>query len=184
MPASAPRHSLQRRAVLAGGAATALAVLSGCGFALRETPPLPFARIALVGFAPRSPLAAELSERLAGTVQVVATPGQADVVLQALTDRRERSVVASTAAGQVRELQLRVKFEFRLSSPGGRELIAPTELLLSRDMSYSESIALAKGQEESELYASMQSDIVQQVLRRLARADGAVPPAAPAGSRP
>lgn len=184
MRPAATRDRLLRRTLLAGSAAGALGVLTGCGFALRETPPLPFARIALVGFATRSPLAAELSERLAGAVQVVSTPGQADVVLQALVDQRERSVVASTAAGQVRELQLRMKFEFRLASPGGRELIAPTELLLSRDMSYSESIALAKGQEESELYASMQSDIVQQVLRRLARADSAAPRAAPAASRP
>lgn len=152
--------------------------LAGCGFELRQTPPLPFARIALIGFAARSPLADELRERLAGTVQVVPTPGQADVVLQALDDRRERSVVASTAAGQVRELQLRVKFEFRLVSPGGRELVGPTELMLSRDMSYSESFALAKGQEEAELYAAMQADIVQQVLRRLARADLAAPRAA------
>lgn len=163
-----PRRRGLGLALLAG---IAIGALPGCGFELRQTPPLPFDRIALIGFDARSPLADELRERLSGTVQVVATPGQADVVLQALNDRRERSVVASTAAGQVRELQLRVKFEFRLTSPGGRELIAPTELLLLRDMSYSESFALAKGQEESELYAAMQADIVQQVLRRLARAD-------------
>src|SRR3990167_1695045 len=142
------RFGLALLAGLAGGG------LAGCGFELRQTPPLPFNRIALIGFAARSPLADELRERLVGTVQGVAT------------------------AGQVRELQLRVKFEFRLNSPGGRELVGPTELMLSRDMSYSESFALAKGQEEAELYAAMQADIVQQVLRRLARADLAAPRAA------
>jgi LPS-assembly lipoprotein len=55
-------------------------------------------------------------------------------------------------------------------------LIAPTELLLRRDMSYSETAALGKAQEEAELMASMQSDIVQQVLRRLAQANPAVRP--------
>jgi len=35
-------------------------------------------------------------------------------------------------------------------------------------MSYSESIALAKQHEEIELYREMQTDIVAQVLRRLA----------------
>jgi LPS-assembly lipoprotein len=148
-----------------------LPLLSGCGFRLRETPPMPFARIALSGFGKRSPLEAELRTRLAESVQVVDTPAQAEVVLHALSDRRERSVVASTGAGQVRELQLRLGFEFRLSSPGGRELIAPTDLLLSRDMSYNETAALGKAQEEGELYAAMQADIVQQVLTRLARAD-------------
>ena len=157
-----------------GGAA---ALLAGCGFELRQTPPLPFARIALTGFGAKSPLAAELRTRLGESTVVVDTPGQADVVLHALSDRRERSVVASTGAGQVRELQLRVKFEFRLASPGGRDLIPPAELLLLRDMSYSETVALAKAQEEGELYAAMQTDIVQQVLRRLASVNPA------AGSR-
>jgi LPS-assembly lipoprotein len=41
-------------------------------------------------------------------------------------------------------------------------------ILLSRDMSYSETAALAKEQEENLLYRAMQSDIVAQVMRRLA----------------
>lgn len=172
-----------RRRFLASGAALgAVTLLGGCGFALRQTPPLPFRRIALAGFAERSPLGDALRRRLADAAQVVDTPGQAEVVLRAITDKRERSVVASTAAGQVRELQLRVRFEFSLVSPGGRNLIPPTELLLTRDMSYSESFALAKAQEEAELLAAMQDDIVQQVLRRLARVNlaGLAAPAAPA----
>ena len=179
--------TLARRRLLVaavGAGIAGIAGLSGCGFALRQTPPMPFARIALTGFAERSPLSAELRSRLADSVRVVDTPGQADVVLQALLDKRERSVVASTAAGQVRELQLRVLFEFQLTSPGGRLLIPPTELRLSRDMSYSESIALAKAQEESELVASMQTDLVQQGLRRLARADPAAGRGGPAAPTP
>jgi LPS-assembly lipoprotein len=35
-------------------------------------------------------------------------------------------------------------------------------------MSYSESVALAKEQEEAALFRAMQSDIVAQVMRRLA----------------
>jgi LPS-assembly lipoprotein len=162
---------IARRTWLLGLGLGLAATLPGCGFALRQTPPLPFKRIALTGFDARSPLAAELRERLAPGVQLVDVPGQADVVLQALLDKRERSVVASTAVGQVRELQLRLRFEFQLSSPGGRMLIAPTELLLRRDMTYSETAALGKAQEEAELFAAMQGDIVQQLLRRLAQAN-------------
>ena len=161
-----PTSSRRRLLAALGGAV----LLGGCGFALRQTPPLPFRRIALTGFAADSPLVGSLRQRLADAAQVVDTPGQAEVVLQAITDKRERSVVASTAAGQVRELQLRVRFEFRVVSPGGRELVPANELLLTRDMSYSESFALAKAQEEAELLTAMQDDIVQQVLRRLAQA--------------
>ena len=171
---SAPRREWLRR-VLSAAAPAAAAVaalpLAGCGFALRQTPPLPFARIHFSGFAPRSPLAAELRQRLeeAG-VQVLPAPNTAQVVLLAVTDQRDRRVVASTAVGQVRELQLRVQFGFRMATPGGRELIPLTELLLTRDMSYRETIALAKAQEEAELFAAMQGDIVRQVLQRLASA--------------
>jgi len=76
--------------------------------------------------------------------------------------------VASTAAGQVREVQLRARLKFRVHTPAGRELIPETEILLSRDISYSETAALAKEQEEAFLYRAMQSDIVAQVMRRLA----------------
>jgi LPS-assembly lipoprotein len=39
---------------------------------------------------------------------------------------------------------------------------------VSRDLSYSETAALAKEFEEATLYGEMQSDVVAQVLRRLA----------------
>ena len=157
--------SSRRRALLTALAGTALA---GCGFELRRPPKLSFSSIALIGFAPRSPLAEELRRQLGRQVQVLESPAKAVVVLQALDDVREKSVVASTSAAQVRELQLRLKFNFRAQTPSGRELIPRAELLLSRDLSYSEVAALAKEQEEGELYREMQADVVAQVLRRLA----------------
>ena len=57
---------------------------------------------------------------------------------------------------------------FRLRTPAGQELIAPTELLQTRDVSYNETQALAKEAEEALLMRNMQSDMVQQLLRRLA----------------
>jgi Rare lipoprotein B len=68
----------------------------------------------------------------------------------------------------VRELELRLRVQFRLRTPTGVELIPPTELLQKRDISYSESIALAKEAEEALLVRNMQTDVVQQLMRRLA----------------
>ncbi len=157
---------LGRRLTLAGLGL----LLAGCGFQLRRAPELRFRTVALRGFAERSPLATELRQQInaSDTTRVVEAVGQAQVVLDALTDAREKSVVASTAAGQVREVQLRTRFHFRLIDAQGRELIAASEILLSRDMSYSETIALAKEQEEAALYRAMQNDIAAQVMRRLA----------------
>lgn len=145
------------------------AVLAACGFELRQAPKLPFRRIALVGFEPQSAVGQSLRQQLAaGSVQVMQAPAQAQAVFEALIDKREKSVVASTAAGQVREVQLRAKLRFRLATPGGKLLLPADELLLTRDMSYSETAALAKAQEEALLYRAMEDDIVAQVLRRLA----------------
>jgi len=47
-------------------------------------------------------------------------------------------------------------------------LIEPTELLQQRDISFSETAVLAKEAEEALLYRNMQTDIVQQLMRRLA----------------
>lgn len=151
-----------------GALLLAVGLLGGCGFALRRPPRLAFQSISLVGFAPRSPLAEDLRRELRQQVRVLDDPTKAQVVLQALDDTRERSVVASTAAAQVRELQLRLKFNFRAHTPQGRELIPRVELLLKRDLSYSETQALAKEAEEAELFRDMQTDVVTQVLRRLA----------------
>jgi LPS-assembly lipoprotein len=157
---------MRRRTMLA--AAVAPTALAACGFELRRTPYMAFKSIALVGFTPRSPLGDQLRRALEPSVRVIDQPARAEVVLEAMDDLREKGVVASTAAAQVRELQLRVRLRLRLSTPAGRSLIAPSELLQTRDMSYTETAALAKEQEEQQLYRVMEGDIVQQVLRRLA----------------
>lgn len=148
----------------------ALLPLAGCGFELRRAPELKFRTIQLENFKPRSPLADELRMNInaSTTTLVVDNLAQAQVVLEAIEDVREKVVVASTAVGQVTEFQLREHFIFRLRSVGGRELIPPTEIRQDRDLSYTESAALAKEQEENFLYRAMQSDIVAQVMRRLA----------------
>lgn len=159
-----------RRAFLSAASALGLASLAGCGFELRRAPELRFRTIQLAGFKPRSPLADELRTNINASTTTIVVEGlaQAQVVLEALDDVREKVVVASSVAGQVTEFQLRERFTFRLKSVSGRELIPRTELLQNRDMSYTESAALGKEQEENFLYRAMQADIVSQVLRRLA----------------
>ena len=158
----------ERRTALRLLAAGAALALGGCGFELRQAPAMPFATIARAGFGGRSELAAELRRSLEGRARVVDAPAQAEVVLTALADERSKSVVASSSAAQVREFQLQLKFSFRVSTPAGRELSAPVELVLTRDLTYSENLALAKQDEEADLYREMQADIVNQVTRRLA----------------
>ena len=169
--ASPPRPS--RRTLLAALTLPGL-VLSGCGFALRQPLKLPFSALQWRN-PPQTPVAQALTQALqqAG-VQVGPLPPPAPgaaavgVVMEVLADRRERSVVGQTAAGQVRELALRTRFRFNLRQPNGRVLIDDTELLLERDISFSETAVLSKDAEERLLYLDMQRDIVDLVMRRLA----------------
>ena len=97
---------------------------------------------------------------------------KADVILDVTTERREKVVVSRNSSGQVREFQLRLRFGFKLRTPQDKELIPTTEILQQRDISFNESAVLAKESEEALLYREMQSDIVQQIMRRLAAVNG------------
>ena len=175
-PAALP---VERRAWLRAAAAGALTLgLAGCGFRLRGALKLPFASLRS-NLSERSEIGRELRMQLAASgVQLLGPapagqpPQPVDVELTVLTEQRERAVVGVTATGQVRELQLRVRFKFRLRSGKGRDLIDDTELLQERDLSYDEALALGKQVEEDLLYREMQSDIVRQLLRRLAAVKG------------
>ena len=90
------------------------------------------------------------------------------MILDVLHDLREKTVVGVNATGQVREFQLKIRVKFRLRTPQGNDLIAPTEIVQQRDISFNESAVLAKEAEEVLLYRDMQNDIVQQLLRRVA----------------
>ncbi len=160
---------MQRRCMLAAGAALAL---TGCGFKLRGAPELAF-RSLFVNVSETSPFGNEFKRNLtarSGVVLVEDAKAQAgaDAILDILQETREKTVVGVNTSGQVREFQLRYRLRFRFRTPQGKELIAPTELLLQRDISFNESAVLAKEAEEGLIYRDMQSDLVQQLLRRLA----------------
>ncbi len=163
--------SRRRRLMLGVPAAIALAA---CGFELRRAPEMRFQRVQLSGFGAKSALAQELRQSIDASpeTRVVDSAAQAQVVLEALADSRDRSVLAYTSTGLVREVQLRARLSFRLRTVGGKELIAPTEILQLRELSYNEGIALAKQYEEAFQFKAMQSDIVAQVIRRLAAVPG------------
>ena len=161
---------MKRRNLLALAAASIAA--SGCGFQLRQAPHFAFSTI-YVGAAPNSSFGNELKRTIAFSdgVTVIGDATRIDtaqVVLDVLADQREKVVVGLNASGQVREFQLRTRFKFKLRTPQGKELIPETELLQQRDISFNESAVLAKESEENLLYRDMQTDLVQQLMRRLA----------------
>ena len=153
----------------ASSAALGTLGLAGCGFELRKAPVFAFKTIVVPG---GSHLVRLLRRNLplGGNVKVLPPEqrNEADAILEILSENQARAVLSTNSSGQVRELQLRLRVAFRLVTPAGKELLSSTELQQSRDVTYSESAALAKEAEEQLLFRDMQGDIVQQVLRRLA----------------
>jgi LPS-assembly lipoprotein len=163
---------MQRRFCLTLLAASTTLAVTGCGFALRKAPDFAFKSL-FSPFGESSTLGTEFKRSLesGGKVRVITDTrqiDQAEVILDVLQEQREKIVVSLNASGQVREFQLRLRFKFKLRSAKGQDLIAPTEIVQQRDISFNESAVLAKESEEALLYREMQSDIIQQILRRLA----------------
>jgi LPS-assembly lipoprotein len=145
-------------------------VLAGCGFKLRSSQNFAFSTIAIMPN-PGGAVALELRRSFGDSVRVLALNeplNKAQVVLDILQEQREKIVVGINSAGLVREFQLRIRVKFRIRTPEGLELKPDGEILQQRDISFNESAVLAKEAEEGLLYRDMQSDIVQQLLRRLA----------------
>jgi len=157
--------------------------LAGCGFQLRQTNDFAFKTL-YANFSTTSSLGVELRRNLLGTgrVALLTEPQdmqKADAILDILSEERQQVPVSVSATGQVRELQLRLRVRFRLRTPQGVELIESVELSQQRDLSFTESAALSKEIEQGILYRDMQTDIVQQILRRLSAAKLRSLPTAP-----
>ncbi len=155
---------MQRRALLLA----APLALAGCGFQLRGAPNFAFERLALVGFAPRSLMREALERQIAQLPLRLVPVAQAQVVLEVLREKQSRTSVASTPAALVREWQLTLELDYRLTTAGDEILLPTTQLRLSRDLSTTEAQALAKEQEEGLLGRAMRQEAVGLLMRRLA----------------
>ena len=165
-------HLHRRRWIWTALGVGAAACLGACGFELRRAPDFAF-RTLFCTLPDNLPLWARLRRNLeaSGKVEVITDVREverAQVLFEQLADLREKFIVGRTASGAVREFQLRLRYRFRLRSRTGRELIPDTEIVLYRDINYNETGALSKESEEQLLYRDMESDLVQQLLRRFA----------------
>lgn len=149
--------------------AASLAALAGCGFHLRGPQPLDFSTIH-VGASQYSQLGIALRRQIAlsGSTTVEEDPSRAEVQLQILANERGRDILSLTVAGTVREYELTQTIRFRLTDREGKELIPPAQMSARREYTFSDELILGKEQEEALLYNDMESDLVRQLMRRLA----------------
>jgi LPS-assembly lipoprotein len=157
-----------RRALLVALACASLA-LTACGFKLRGQQTFPFDTISVPN---NTPLGFELKRNIVAAneqTKLVENVADADAVLSIMGEAQEKVILSLNTQGRVREYQLRYRVVFRVSSPKGLDFVAPTSLLLTRDITFNDQV-LAKETEEAQLFREMRSDVVQQIIRRLAAA--------------
>jgi len=144
-----------------------ITLLAGCGFQLRGQATLPFSTFYLP---PAGGLVVELRRNVAAGTQtkLVDQAKDAEAVFALLHEVREKVILSLDTNGRVREFQLRYRVGFQVSDPKGGMYIPPSEILLTRDVSFNDSQILAKESEEGLLYRDMQTDMVQQMMRRIA----------------
>ena len=135
---------------------------------MRGTADVPFQTIHVPGAT--TGIALDLKRNIEnGTrARVVDDPKAAQAILQFTEESRSREILSLTSAGRVREFQLRYRVGFRVHDGKGGEFVPPSVIQLTRDLTYSDAEILAKEQEEQLLFRDMQSDMVRQILRRLA----------------
>ena len=144
--------------------------LAGCGFRLRGAENLPFETL----YVPQATkgIALDLKRHIqsgSGT-RVVDDPKQADALLQFTEETRGKEILSLNTAGRVSEYRLIYRVGFRVADAKGGEYLPLNVVTLDRDVTYDDTVALAKETEEELLFRDMQSDMVQQILRRLAAA--------------
>lgn len=145
-----------------------LVSLSACGFALRGPVSFPFKSI-YIGLSDGSSLGGELKRQIRanGQTQITAEAKDAEVILDVLSETREKQILSLNSQGRVREYNLLYNFRFRLLNAVGKEYLEPVTVQLKRTITFNEAQVLAKESEEALLYRDMQSDLVQQIIRRL-----------------
>ena len=148
--------------------ALAMAIgITSCGFHLRGNVDYAFSTL-FVNSPATTPFTFELKRALAGggtTLVETAAAGQAILDVAPVAD--DKQVLSLSGGGRVREFQLTKRVSFTLHDANGRDWLPAAEILIRRTYTFNESEVLAREAQESRLNKEMQTDIVQQIVRRL-----------------
>ena len=117
--------------------------------------------------AENTPLSTALKRQiLAGSsIEIVSDPNEAEAILVLMNQTRSSDILSINDAGRAREYELTMTIDFRVSSPDGFDYLEPTQLVATRDMSYSEIEFLSREKEENFLYRDMEKDLIGQLVR-------------------
>jgi len=149
------------------GAMMLAGTLSACGFHLRGEVSYAFTSL-YVSTAATAPLTVELKRALEnGGVKLVGAADAGEAILDVGNVSDDKTVLSLSSGGRVREYQLIKRVTMALHDANGRDWLPASEIVIRRAYTFNESEVLAREAQETRMLREMQTDVVQQIVRRL-----------------
>ena len=148
-----------------------IALLSGCGYQLRGSASLPevMSVTYIEGLRPYSALVDDFAYALrTRNASVTQDSAAASAVLKITGNTTEKLVVSVDTSGNVLEYEIRQTIRFSVSGPDRRELLPEQSITLSRDFLFTSSDVLAKEREEKLVRRTLQENLVNLAMLRIA----------------
>jgi len=140
-------------------------MLTACGFHLRQPSPIAFKTIYIKGSTLiNKGLQKALTEQ---GIKVVADPEEAELQLELLREENEQRILSLSGTGVVREYELYYRVQYRTKMTDEAVWTLPLIMEGRRDYTYNDANLLAKQAEQKLLTESMQTDVLNGILRRL-----------------
>jgi len=149
------------------GAMMLAGTLTACGFHLRGEVSYAFTSL-YVSTTATAPLTVELKRALEnGGVKLVGAADAGEAILDVGNVSDDKTVLSLSSGGRVREYQLIKRVTMALHDANGRDWLPASEIVIRRAYTFNESEVLAREAQETRMLREMQTDVVQQIVRRL-----------------
>lgn len=140
--------------------------VAACGFKLRGTEIISFQKIYIQGS--KLSISQDLIQSFKSNgVEIVSNPDTAEIILDLISERNQKTILSLSGRGLVREFELRYFVEFRTRNPKNALFDDPQIVEQRTDLSFSDDALLGKGAEEQRLNTDMQKNAVREIIRRL-----------------
>jgi len=143
--------------------------LSACGWHIRGKIELPYKKILISGT-----MTPELKNLIVmwlnlNDIEVVDSAKTADLVLEIMSEQNAKQVLTYNTSGQITSYRIISRVVFKTFDPmTGIESMPESDIYLMRDIEFNQSNIQAFDQMVNDYVTTMRTDIVSQLMRRLA----------------
>ncbi|WP_292784270.1 LPS assembly lipoprotein LptE [Methylophilus sp. UBA6697] len=140
-------------------------MLTACGFHLRQPSPIAFKTVQIKGTTQiNTALKKALIEQ---GIKIVTDAEDAELQLELLKEENEQRILSLSGTGVVREYELYYRVQYRTKLASDATWTLPIIMEGRRDYTYNDANLLAKQAEQKLLSDSMQTDVLNGIMRRL-----------------